>query len=460
MNLYKTTNLSVVEICRRTNTPVKAFRAFLQRSHRDLLFARYGIKIPPKEAAKTLLRKSKGQSPQAYIKYKEAISACDDIKYIEYNISQIARLFHVTPIGLSQQLRSHFPEILERREKERQRLGINDNFLRGTSRRYKQQYVAAIEHLRNSDDTIVRTAELFNVSYTGLRSHLLYYNKALVDSRENKRIKAKGTKKLGAITGNGRKHLPSEENDKIYKEAIRLYRTTAMTMDDIVKATGITFNGFKNYLRMWHIDLMLERRGITSADNKEETLRTSKQYLKSTAAKYAEAIEELKINGESTAVVAKKYNLNSDSFREYLYEHEPELAERLGMTILPNGKRVLARSANKYDEAIGIYKASTESLKSISARLGIQYKSIGGFIRRNYPDIIEIHNRLVEEENQRRKEQARDQAMIDELRNDEKEKQLIIEALKSADGNKRHAAKILGICRSTLYNKLKVYQLE
>ena len=39
------------------------------------------------------LRSTRGQTPAAYQKYKQAIEACDNFDYIEYNVSQIARRF-------------------------------------------------------------------------------------------------------------------------------------------------------------------------------------------------------------------------------------------------------------------------------------------------------------------------------------------------------------------------------
>ncbi len=460
LHLYRTTNISSKEICEQTHTPLSGFKRYLYTYHRELMFARYGILLSADQAHKTKLRESKGQSPAARAKYHDAIMACDDIEYIEYNISQIARIFHHSPGGLAQQLRSHFPEILERRERERHRLGVNDNFRRGAPEWCKEQYAEAIEHLRNSDDTIRQTAEKFNLSFTGLRGHLLYYHKELVEKREYKRKKAKGTKNIGSLTGKGTIHSPSKEQDERYEEAIRLYRTTPMTMKEIVETIGITLNGFRNYLRMWHIDLMLERRGITGVDDKEQALRTSKQYHKSTASKYAEAIALLKNEPQATAEVAKKFNLHPDCLREYLYEHEPELANQLGMTRLPNGKLVLARSAEKYEEAIRLYETTTEPLKCIARRLGITYNSLNGFVRRNYPDLIEIHNKLVEVEQSQKREQQEKEAVLHTQQLIAEEKKRIIKALKSTGNNRRQAAKLLGICKSTLYNKLKQFNID
>lgn len=160
---------------------------------------------------------------------------------------------------------------------------------------------------------------------------------------------------------------------------------------------------------MWHPELMLERRGITvkKDDDITEAFKTSKQYLKSTAAKYSEAIEFLKNNSLTTAEVAKRFNLHPDVFREYLHEHEPKLAASLGMKRLDNGRLVLARSAKKYQEAIEIYATSTESLRSIAQRLNIQYKSLKSFVYRNYPEVTVIHRKIVKDELARKRENDR-----------------------------------------------------
>ena len=58
-------------------------------------------------------------------------------------------------------------------------------------------------------------------------------------------------------------------------------------------------------------------------------------------------------------------------------------------------------------------------------------------------------------------EELREQAPASTtLRNEETEKELITEALRKAGNNKSKAAKLLGIDRKTLYNKLKLYNLS
>lgn len=466
LELYRTTDMTVKEICEQTNTPVTAFRAYLWRNHRELMFARYGIEISPGEAAKVRLRKKSGQTAAAHAKYKDAIRACDDAAYIEFNVSQIARLFELNPSALGNQLRSHYPEILERREKERHRLGVNDNLHRGMKSWCKEQYAEAVEHLRITEDTIRQTADLYGLSSSGLREHLLYYYKDLIRARANKRERAKTNKIRGELTGNGRKHEPMPESEKKYREAIRLYRTTAMTQEEICAATGVTVMGLRHHLRLWNKELMEERHDV---DGRGEGTRPTgtKCYLKSTAAKYAGAIERLKATGSPMAEVAKEFGLNPDVFRKYLHEHEPELAATLGRTKLLNGRSVLARSAEKYDEAVRLYETTTETLKSIARRLGLQYKSVGGFVRRNHPEAIAAHDRLLEQEKrlQEQKESQRCEKEQTEItvsmqEGEIKEKEHILQVLKQTDGHKRNAAKLLGISKSTLYNKLRKFNLS
>jgi len=111
--------------------------------------------------------------------------------------------------------------------------------------------------------------------------------------------------------------------------------------------------------------------------------------------KYANAIERLQNTDLPTAKVAAEFGLNPETFRMYLREHHPELVTARGMIRTSDGKVVSNRSAEKYAEALRIYVTTSESLKSIAKRLGLTYNSVGGFIRRNYPEAIEKHNSLL-----------------------------------------------------------------
>lgn len=115
VKLYADTNLPIREICEITHISFAAFSSYLSKYHRDLILKRHNL-----TGFKSVrLRGKRGQTTAAHYKYLDAIQACDNIEYIEYNVSQIARIFDVDPCSLLGQLRRHYPDIVPRRENER-----------------------------------------------------------------------------------------------------------------------------------------------------------------------------------------------------------------------------------------------------------------------------------------------------------------------------------------------------
>ena len=395
IRLYAETDLSTVQIAKACNVEVAGFRAYLGRHHRDLLLKRYGMEGME---CSVKLRPKRGQRPEAHLKYKEAVEACDNLSYIRLSISEIARMFGVTATGLGNFLRLHYPDVLERREKAKLRLGIADNACRGVRHQCAEVYTRAVEMYKTTDMTISEVAEFCGVSIGGLSQHLRFYHKEVIEKRFSERERAKkGKKKIGHISGNGRKHVPDPETVERYREALELYRNTNLIVKDIVQRTGVPLEGFRYYLRTWHRDLMLERRGMSAAgkDRDDIDLSITKRYLKSTSAKYADAIDSLKANPRQVAKVAAEFGLHPDTFRMYLKEHEPELSKRLGMMKAANGKTVSRQAAEKYAEAVRLYETTGEELKSIAKRLGLVYNSLGGYVRRNCPEAKQRHEAIV-----------------------------------------------------------------
>ena len=171
ITLYSDSNLSIKDICERTGVGFCAFSSYLSKHHRDLIIKRHHLT----EYANVKLRGSKGQTTLAHYKYKDAIAACNSVDYIEYNISQIARIFDVNSSSLASQLRRHYPEVVPRRELERRRMGITINLQYGARKWSKEGYATAVEMLQSSDMTIEEVANVCNVSHTGLREHILAY---------------------------------------------------------------------------------------------------------------------------------------------------------------------------------------------------------------------------------------------------------------------------------------------
>lgn len=126
VKLYASSTLSIREIAEQLGLTPRALSHHLSRHHRHLLYKRYGLDVSEDDPP-VKIKSPRGQSRKTHQKYKEAIEAAGDIAYIEFNISQIARLFDLNPTGLSTQLKVHYPDIIPAREAFRKRMGIADS---------------------------------------------------------------------------------------------------------------------------------------------------------------------------------------------------------------------------------------------------------------------------------------------------------------------------------------------
>lgn len=388
--LYTATGLSIAEICRQCGISISGFSRYIGIYHRHLMLERNGIKCSREEADGIKMNQRRGQRLETHAKYKEAIAACDSMDYIEYNVSQIAREFGLSGTNLGRQLRTHYPEVLEFRERARQRLGLDDGLPRGTRPWCKVQYAEAVGLLQaDRYVTVQEAAERCNVSYSGLEQHLIFYHKELVENRIKVRKKAVRQQRKGKITGRGTLHAPKPETIEVYAEALHLYRTTPMSVRKIAKQTGVSLRGLYDYLQTWHKEVVCERKGIPYEEGKPVEWSSVRRYNPATAAKYADAITRLKEGGLSTAKVAAEFGLHPECFRQYLKEHEPQLHASLGMKKTDNGGVMAPHSMEKYKEALNLYETTSESLKSIARRFGLNDCSLGQFIKRHFPELIE-----------------------------------------------------------------------
>lgn len=378
--------MSIQAICTQCEVSCNAFKSYFYKYHRDLLLARHGVDAASVHTPNSKLRGKRGQTYSAYNKYKDAIAACDSVEYIDCNVSQIARIFKLNPTCLGNQLKAHYPEIIERRERERNVRGVADNRQRGARSWCKEQYAEAVELLRTTDFTLSEVAEKCGVSFTGLRYHIWLYHKDLVETRSDLRARARSDKREGHITGSGRRHEPNSGTRERYSKAVRLYRDTPMTVNEISRKLKLNLCSLSTYLKTWHRKEAFARRGAEYREDAD--ISDTKQYKRSTAAKYAGAIAKLRQSGLPTATVAAEFGLNPECFRQYLKEHEPELYTIHGMEKTEAGRAILRRSMKKYGEALRLYETTDESLRSIADRLGLRYNSLSSFVHRNFPELI------------------------------------------------------------------------
>ena len=396
VRLYATTDMPVRLITKVCHVSESGLRAHLYRWHRPLMLARYGVSPEGKNPEEVRLGTKKGPRDSTRKKYGKAVEACGSMDFISLSVSAIAREFGLGESCLGNHLRAHHPEIIEWREQVKEYMGIADNCRRGAKRESVEQYAPAVDMYRTSDMTVPEVAEACGVSPSGLTQHLRFYHRGLLEKKEARREQAKTRKKQGTLSGNGRMRGPLPESVEKYREAVALYRDTDLSAEEIVRRTGVTLTGFRNHLREWHRELMLERRG-GSCDGDEDwiDLNRQKRYSRAVSNKYAAAIASMKADPRPTARVAAEYGFHPEVFRDYLHQHEPELAASLGMVRNADGKLVSGRAAEKYAEAVRLYETTAEDLKSIASRLGLTYNSLGGYVRRNCPEAMQRHKELV-----------------------------------------------------------------
>lgn len=395
--IYADTDMPMKDIAKECGVTVGGLGSYLRRYWRELVLRRHQIHADGKKAEEIKIMEAGKQNVNAHAKYKDAVAACDSLNYIDLNVSQVARKFGTDGTALANFMRIHYPETLVWREKVRRRLGINDNIWHGARPECTKQYAEAVEMYRDTEMTMMEVAAACNVSPSGFSQHLRFYHKEILEQKKQIRetAKAKRQQVLGELTGNGRIYRPSPATKQRYAQALELYRNTTLTMKEIVRRTGVPAEGFRFYLHKWHKDLVIERLGISSNVSGHTDLRKARKRMKTVAAKYEEAIKSLRMTPRPVAEVAAEFGLHPEVFRDYLHKHEPELARQQGMMKTANGKIVSRRSEEKYAEAVRLYGTTTETLKSIAARLGLTYNSVGGYIRRNYPEVMALHQNLL-----------------------------------------------------------------
>lgn len=389
VELYADTDQTLAAIAKACQVSVGGLGNYLRRYWRELVLKRNCIAVEGKQSKDIKIKAVGQQNVNAHAKYKEAVAACDSLEYIDLNLSQVARKFGVDGASLANFMHIHYEDTLVWREKLRTRLGINDNLRRGARRESVEQYGEAVKLYQTTNMTIPEIAEVCHLSEGGLMQYLRFYHKKLLQQKRKSRKEARGCRSRGELTGNGRLYQPLPQTDQKYAEALALYKDTALTMKEIVRRTGVPAEGFRFYLCKWHKELMAERAGITGPIDAHTNLCRERRRMKTVTAKYAEAIESLRANPRAVAQVAAEFHLHPETFRNYLHKYEPELVRLQGMTTADNGRKMLYRSEEKYAEAIHLYRTTKESLKGIAQRLGLNEKSLGGYIRRNYPELVQ-----------------------------------------------------------------------
>ena len=153
---------------------------------------------------------------------------------------------------------------------------------------------------------------------------------------------------------------------KKYEKAVNLYIDTDMSQKAIAEKCNVSLAGLGNYLRRYWREQVLIRHQIPVdkvEPGKIKIIAAGKQSVKAHE-KYKDAIaacDSLTYIEFNISQIARKFGLNGTALANYMRIHYQE------------------------------------TFKSIAKRFNINYNSLGGFVRRNRPDIIINHNNLIKD---------------------------------------------------------------
>ena len=318
LRLYATTDLSLREICRRTGVSANGFSWHVRRYHRDLLLRRNGMEVSRFRADHIRLHKNRDQSLRTHAKYRDAVSACGDEKWLGYTVSEIARSFSLDATALGNQLRLHYPETVAWRERERALRGLGDGLNRGARPKVTAQYAEAVEMLRRTDLTVKEVAELYGVSSGGLRQHLNYYHKDVLSersSRRRERRERRESERRESVSVRRRYRRSTAEK---YADAIGRLRRDGVPVSQAAQEHGVQAENLRRYVRE-HEPELWERLGMRrGADGRRVSVRSVE--------KYADAIAWLgEHRGSGVKEAASRHGLVYTSFYAFLRRNHPDL---------------------------------------------------------------------------------------------------------------------------------------
>lgn len=318
--MYAATDLPLCRVAGECGVTVAGLSAHIARHHRDLLFRRYGLDAEQYGLHTVKVKAPKGQSLKTYIKYKDAVRACGDIAYIEFNVSQIARMFGLNATSLSSQLKVHYPDIIPCREEMRRKLGVADNVRRGPRERSALVYGDALEMYRDTDLTLPEVSEICGVSRGGLNQYMRFHHQDIVNRRAERRDAARIGRKASRSLNLPRRRSSSLRAEAKYAPAIESLRDNPRAVAVVASEFGLNPEVFRSYLQK-HAPALAAGQGMSRRDD-------GKLIKRSASEKYEGAIREFASSADTLKSIAARHGLVYSSLKRYIIRNCPEERER------------------------------------------------------------------------------------------------------------------------------------
>ena len=336
-----------------------------------------------------------GQRSETRDRYAEAIQACGQIGYIDMTITEIARMFGHNPECLRSQLKLHFPEIMQMRDRIRVALGLSKQRKPGMSDKTMAKYAPAVELLRTTTLTIREVAERCGVGALSLQKFVMFYHRDLAEQRLALRVNALDRRKaFGGISGTGRPIKPRKATEELYAEALELYRTTDRTVTDIALECGVDPHNFHCYLQRWcRGDMAVREKHRREMVEKKRLEQAAKEDCSRTAVatrKYSPALKMIE-EGATYETAAEQLGVDAYNLSRWVLKNHPEihrLEHQHQIVCLPEGTTCTKDSWTMFREAVEAYCQTDEPLNQIATRFNLRPTSLGNFLRRKFPQAV------------------------------------------------------------------------
>lgn len=256
--------------------------------------------------------------------------------------------------------------------------------------------VAACDMMEYIDLNMSQIARKFGLYGTALSNFMRVHYSSILECRERIR------RELG-ISGNKHRGV-KDKCASLYKEAVRLYGETDMTVGEIASQCDVSESGLQQHLRFYHRDLLARKREIRRnavaevKKNRGDMTGNGRRNEPSreTVAKYAAALEMYRNTSMTMKTIAEQTGVSKEGLRFYLNKwHRGLVMERSGVepgtddaADLRRSRRRMKTASAKYAEAIESLRRNVRPVARVAREFGLNADVFRQYLHKHEPDLM------------------------------------------------------------------------
>lgn len=322
-------------------------------------------------------------------KYARAVEAyaCSDL-----SLHSIARMCGVSASGLSAHLSKHHRPLLLARYGLSPDDGaqVKAKSPLGQSQAARQKYGKAVDACSDAayiEFNVAQIARIFGLDGSALASQLRMHYPDVIPARESLR------RRLG-IADNAQRGL-RPGSAAVYAEALAMYRSTSLPMNEVALRCGVSPGGFGRYMRFYHRDLVEARRASRRSARAPEGERrpglpaaNGSLYgpKPDTAAKYAQALDLYRASAVTMGEAAESAGVPKAGFKGYMRQWG---RFEVGADRCAGQRRRLTKAAAKYAPAIESLRSNPRPLAGVAADFGLDPDVFRAYVRKHEPSLAD-----------------------------------------------------------------------